>query len=82
MLMKTEFILIIVVWLVVAGLIIRNKFILFKQLIPTIATNATLGDIVNAINNLQTNLQNTIYAAVWVGVCAIIAVMILFYYAK
>jgi flagellar basal body-associated protein FliL len=66
---KPRYITVIVTWLVVAGLIIITRFI-FKQpaAAATIATNA---DIVNAINNLQTNLQYTIYAAIAIIITAL-----------
>ena len=66
---KTKYILVVIVtWLVVAGLIIIPRFI-FKQ---PIAINATNADIVNAIYSLQSNLQNTIYAAVGTLICVIL----------
>ncbi len=59
--MKTKYILVVTVaWLVVAGLIIIPKLI-FKQ---PISTNTTLTDVVNAIYNTHSSLQNTIYVAV------------------
>jgi len=65
---------VVVAWLVVAGLIIVPRFI-FKQPIPTIATNATNADIVNAIYSLQSSLKDTIYTATTIGVGVILAVI-------
>jgi len=71
---------IVVAWLIVAGLIIIPRFISIPNIatnatIPTIATNATNADIVNAIYSLQTNLQNTINTAMGVGVGILITVI-------
>jgi len=59
---------VVVAWLVVAGLIIVPRFI-FK------ATNATNADIVNAIYSLQSSLKDTIYTATTIGVGVILAVI-------
>ena len=73
--MKTKYILVVIVaWLIVAGLIIIPRFI-FKQPIANAATNATNADIVNAIYITQSSLQNTIYTAMGIGVGVILAVI-------
>ncbi len=77
--MKTKYILVVTVaWLVVAGLIIIPRFI-FIQPITNIATNATNADIVNAIYSLHpaiSNIYNTVYTAMGIGVGVILAVML------
>jgi len=75
--MKTKYNLVVIVaWLIVAGLIIIPRFI-FKQPIPPIATNATNADIVNAIYSMQSGLQNTIYNAMLAGVGIILAAIVM-----
>jgi len=70
---------VIVAWLIAAGLIIIPRLIK-KKTITTHTTNATNTDIVNAINNLHTaiySLHNAVYTAMGIGICVIIAAIAL-----
>jgi len=60
---------VIVAWLIGAGLIIIPRLIKKKP----VSTNTTHGDIVNAIMGLQ----NAIYTAMGIGICVIIAAITL-----
>ena len=76
--MKTKYILVVTVGLLIAvASFIIPRFI-FSQPIPTIATNATNADIVNAIYSLHpaiSNIHTAINTAMGIQICVMLAVM-------
>jgi len=69
MLMKSKYILAVVVGLLIAVASFIIPRLIFINVLPT--TNTTLGDIANAIMGLQ----NAIYTAMGIEICVILAAM-------